>query len=190
MLSARPPGRLPGIRKDTGQVSAEPTRRGILAGASSAVLLGSLLAGCKGIAALGPLPKPGEDVRTLDDAIAAEETMVARYRAAAGALSGTTALSATVLRLLGEHQQHLQALRSRLLLPHRLATASPRPTPTPTPPAGAPGVLADLEAAEHAASARLMGELLHVPPALAQLMASIAASEASHVVVLRQVRLG
>ncbi len=170
-------------------MSAEPTRRVILAGASCAVLLGGLLAGCKGIAALGPLPKPGADVRTLDDAIGAEEAMVARYRAAAGALSGNTALSATVQRLLGEHQQHLQALRSRLLLPRRLATASPRPTPTPTLPAGAANVLADLKAAETAASARLMGELLHVPPALAQLMASIAASEASHAEVLGQVKL-
>jgi hypothetical protein len=98
--------------------------------------------------------------------------------------------AATSRGLLGEHELHLQALRSRLLLPHRLATASPRPTPTPTPPAGAASVLADLRGAESAASARLMHELAHVPPALAQLMASIAASESSHVVVLGQVRLG
>jgi hypothetical protein len=170
-------------------VRAEPTRRAVIGGASASVLLGGMLAGCKGITALGQVPKPGADVGTLDDAIVAEELMIATYRAALSALSGATAATSTASSLLGQHQQHLAALHSRLLLPPRLATASPRPTPTPSAlPAGVSGVLAGLAAAESSASARLMRQLLDVPPALAQLMASIAASEASHVVVLGNVR--
>jgi hypothetical protein len=41
-----------------------------------------------------------------------------------------------------------------------------------------------LGAAEQAASDRLLGEVLQVPPSLAQLFASISASEATHVPVL------
>jgi hypothetical protein len=84
-----------------------------------------------------------------------------------------------------EHEAHLAELRSRLLLPARLATARPRPSPTPAPlPAGWRNILAALAAAETAASDRLIGWVSVAPPGLAQLMASIAASEAAHVVLL------
>jgi hypothetical protein len=50
-------------------------------------------------------------------------------------------------------------------------------------------MLTELATAEAAASNRLIGQLARVPPELAQLMASIAASEAGHVVLLRRGRI-
>lgn len=168
-------------------MSAEPTRRVMLAAAASGSLL---LAGCQGVTVLGPLPTLGADVVALDHAVAAEELMVVRYEAALTALSGGSRVTAVVSGLLAEHRAHLHALRSRLILPPRRATARPSPNPTPPPlPAGRRAVVAELAAAERAASARLMTQLLDVPPALAQLMASIGASEAVHVVVLSATRL-
>jgi hypothetical protein len=132
---------------------------------------------------------------TLEHAIAAEEMMVARYRSALTALAAAgagpaptnraTGAKAAVSAIMTEHEAHLDQLRSRLVLPPRLATAKPKPGPTPPPlPAGRHAILAGLAAAETSASDRLIGWLNDVPPALAQLMASIAASEAAHVVLL------
>jgi hypothetical protein len=73
-------------------------------------------------------------------------------------------------------------------------TSSPTSSPTsaPSSPAtGAPsarGVLGELELAEQAASDRLIADLGGLPPSLAQLFASIAASEATHVEYLRAAR--
>lgn len=181
---------------------AEPSRRLVLAAAAAGSLT---IAGCKGITALGPVPKPGRDVVTLEHAIAAEELMVARYRSALTALAaagtgpagtgpagtgpaGTSKAArakVAVSAIMTEHEAHLDQLRSRLVLPPRLATAKPKPGPTPPPPpAGRHAILAGLAAAETSASDRLIGWLDDVPPSLAQLMASIAASEAAHVVLL------
>lgn len=161
---------------------------------AAAAAAGSLtLAGCKGITALGPVPRPGRDVVTLEHAIAAEELMVARYQAAVTALtaapgsasSKTASAKAAVTAILAEHEAHLAQLRSRLVLPPRFRTAKPKPSPAPPPlPAGRHAILAELTSAESAASDRLIGWLTDAPAALAQLMASIAASEAAHVVVL------
>jgi hypothetical protein len=186
-----------GQLEDRAQVKAEPTRRLVLAAAGAAALT---LAGCKGIAVLGPRPKPGSDVLTLEHSIAAEELMIARYQSALAALAnaaGTKPASkadqrdkALVTEVLAEHRAHLVQLKARLILPPRLATASPRPRPTaPPPPAERRRMLAGLATAEAAASDRLIGQLAAVPPELAQLMASIAASEAAHVVLLGYGRL-
>jgi len=169
-------------------VAADPTRRVVLTAAAAAPLL---LAGCKGVGALGPLPKPASAVVTLDHAITAEELMVARYQAALGALTGQAKITTVIGTLLAEHQAHLDRLRSLLILPPRMATASPSPSPSPPAvPTGHSQVIAELTAAERAASTRLTQQLLGAPPPLAQLMASIAASEAAHPVVLLQAGLG
>src|SRR5215472_7556882 len=183
-----------------GQVRAEPTRRAMLVAAGAGSLA---LAGCKGITALGARPKMHADVIALDHAITAEELMIARYRLALAAMpaaqhhAGGTGKPkaggpdrAVVAALLAEHKEHLVQLRARLILPPRLATASPQPSPTPqAAPAARHQILAELAAAEAAASDRLVGWLPEVPPALAQLMASIAAAEAAHVVHLGYGRL-
>ena len=185
-------------REDTGQVRAQPTRRLVLAASGAGSLA---LAGCKGITLLGSRPKPGADVVALEHAIAAEELMIGRYQLALAALSsaglhttGKTKAGAThravVAGVLAEHREHLAQLRARLVLPPRLATATPRPSPTPPPaPSSRHRILAELATAEAAASDRLIRQLPAVPPALAQLMASIAASEAAHVVQLGYSRL-
>jgi len=173
-------------------VVAEPTRRLVLAAAAGSLTL----AGCTGVKVLGPVPTPGADVVALERAIAAEELMVARYASAVSALTGSAATGTqsasapiramtVVPAIHAEHEAHLAELRSRLLLPARLATARPRPSPTPAPlPAGWRNIMAALAAAETAASDRLIGWVSVAPPGLAQLMASIAASEAAHVVLL------
>ena len=171
-----------GEAKET--VVAEPTRRVMIA----AAVAGSLgLAGCKGIAALGPLPKVSADVVTLEHAIAAEELMVATYRAAAEQLAGTAQrLGNLVTSVQAEHQAHLASLRARLVLPPRLARTKVRAGRLAPLPAGSQAIVGALVADERAAAARLTSQLLDAPPALAQLMASIAASEAAHVVYLRR----
>jgi hypothetical protein len=176
------------------RVVTQPSRRLVLAAAAAGSLT---VAGCKGITALGPVPKPDRDVVTLEHAINAEDMMVARYRSAVTALAaevgpapatgaGKSARAKTEVEgILAEHEAHLAQLRSRLVLPPRLATAKPRPSPTPPPPpSGRHAILASLAAAETMASDRLIRWLAGAPPALAQLMASIAASEAAHVVLL------
>jgi len=174
-------------------VVAEPTRRLVLAAAAAGSLT---LTGCAGIRALGPVPTLGTDVIDLERAITAEQIMVARYASALSpshgadvtgkhSTSGVRRAMAVISAIHAEHEAHLAQLRSRLVLPPRLATARPRPTPTPPAlPAGLHNMLAALAAAETAASDRLIGWLPGAPPALAQLMASIAASEAAHVVLL------
>ncbi len=120
--------------------------------------------------------------------------MVASYRAAQPVLTGHPRAAALVAALLAEHQAHLDQLRSRLILPPRLATASAGPGSGNgnggTQVAGGPAqVMTSLKVAEAAAAARLTPELAAVPAGLGPLMASISASEAAHVVVLSQVGL-
>ncbi|MGI9005764.1 MAG: ferritin-like domain-containing protein [Streptosporangiaceae bacterium] len=160
----------------------EPTRRLVLSAAAAAGALG--LAGCKGLEVLGHRPAPGADVITLEHAIAAEELLLARYHAALTTLTAGHA-SRVVAAVAAQHQAHLDRLRARLELPPRLRTARPKPSPRVAPPAGGrPAILAGLARAEAQASARLATELTTVAAALAQLMASIGAAEAAHLVLL------
>jgi len=120
---------------------------------------------------------------------------------AAGDPAGAGAAAvAAVAAVRAEHVAHLAQLRSRLIHPPAL-TSSPGPsaaaTASASPSAGAGAgagtgarasrklVLSELEQAEQTASDRLIGQLDGLPPALAQLFASIAASEATHVPYLR-----
>jgi hypothetical protein len=169
-------GRLTGGTR--GQVTAEPTRRHVVAAAAAGSLL---LAGCKGLDALGPPPKPAAAVDTLTRAIAAEEQMVRMYRAALATLAGRSRATSVVSVMLADHQAHLDRLRSRLIVPPGLPQAKPSPSHAPPAlPTAQHEVIAALVSAENAAASRLTGQLLTAPPALAQLMASISASEAGH----------
>ena len=171
-------------------MAAPATRRAMLAGAA---MLPLFLAGCKGLQALGSPPQPAPDVGLLQAATAAEELMVARYQAALRRLP--IAPEVTLRALLAEHQQHLSQLRARLISgsPQAAGAATSSappagrrsPAPGPSVPAE-PGQLATyLAGAEQAASDYLLRQLLAAPPALAQLLASISASEATHVPVLQ-----
>jgi hypothetical protein len=179
-------------RKGKRLVATGPTRRLLLAAAAGGSLgLAGCLAGCKGITALGPVPKTAPDVVVLEHAIAAEQALVDVYLRAMRQLSAGTATGGArvVASIHAEHEAHLRQLRTRLVLPPRLAKTKIAPSRGGPPlPADGAGITGALVALERAAVARLTSELITAPPALAQLMASISASEAAHVVFLRRAR--
>ena len=164
----------------------------VASAAALPLLLG--VAGCRSSDAFaGPDPlagRPplGHDVLTLQAVIAAEENMIDLYRTAIGGEPGNQgAARARMLRsLLTQHEQHLVQLKARLI------PGGPRGSggKGSAPGAGGSGgssprvSTARLRAAERASAADLVQRLVAVPPALAQLFASIAASDATHVTAL------
>jgi hypothetical protein len=169
--------------------SAGLSRRRLLGSAIAAVPVAALpflLTACKGVQALGTPGPPAPDIRLLQATITAEQLMVARYSAAiaqlpAGDPTASAALAA-VQAVRAEHSEHLSQLRTRLIEPPGLhLPRTSRSLPAAAVPAGSPAaILAALASAERSASDRLIGQLAGLPPALAQLFASIAASEATH----------
>jgi hypothetical protein len=142
-------------------------------------------AGCKGVGGLGTRPRPAPDVAVLRGAIGTERALMARYRSALAASPG---LAGTLGPLLAQHYEHLARLTAMLIEPSG-AGDTPSASPSVSVPAGAgspsAATLAALEADETAAASAQAGRLVMAPPALAQLLASIAASEASHALLLR-----
>jgi len=154
-------------------------RRGLLAAALATPLL---VAGCsKGFGALGTPPAPAPDVAVLTSAMNAEKLMIARHEAV---LSRSPALAGTLDPLLAEHRAHLAALTARLVPGAARPTPSPSASPPVTVPAGAAPAVAYLAAAEESAATAYLRQLAAASPSLAQLLASIAASEATHAAVL------
>ncbi|HEX3389232.1 MAG TPA: ferritin-like domain-containing protein [Streptosporangiaceae bacterium] len=159
---------------------ADLRRRRVLAATVMTVPL--VAAGCKGVGGLGTLPKAAPDVAVLHHAIATEQALIAQYHSA---LARSPGLAGTLGPLLAQHREHLARLTSMLIAP-----ATPRATPRPSASAtaGAPApqaaTLAALEKAETDAASSLVRRLALAPPALAQLLASIAASESSHALLL------
>ena len=152
--------------------------------AASAAALPALLAtaGCRSSDVFaGPDPLAGRpplstDVITLQEVIAAERAMIALYQAAVN-----TRPARPLEGMLAQHRQHLAQLQARLVLP----AASPTPSASASRGAAPARVtIAQLRAAERASATDLVRRLVSVPPALAQLFASIAASDATHVVAL------
>jgi hypothetical protein len=174
----------------------------MLAASAAAVPVLLAAAGCRSSEVFaGPDPLAGRpalspDVITLQAVIAAEQTMIKLYQAAVDS-NLQAALPATgrergLEGLLAQHRQHLGLLQARLVLPPGASASPASPTSAASaasarPSAGAaPGrvTIAQLRAAERASAANLVRRLVTVPPALAQLFASIAASDATHVAVL------
>jgi hypothetical protein len=167
-------------------------RRRVLAASAAALPALLAIAGCRSSDAFaGPDPLAGRpalspDVITLQEAIKAERAMIALYQAA---VNGGTRPARTLEGLLAEHRQHLSRLQARLVLPPGSGPASPSPSPSPSPSSSSSRArgrvtIAQLRAAERASATDLVRRLVSVPPALAQLFASIAASDATHVVAL------
>jgi Ferritin-like domain len=170
-------GPLPGLNRGgptLGGVWADLRRRSVLAAAGAAVSV--LATGCKGVGGLGTRPRPRPDVAVLRAAIGAEQALIARYRSALDASPG---LKPTLEPVLDQHLAHLSALRSRLI------GAAVTPLPETSAAAGQAGSLGALADAEQAAAAALVSRLATASPSLAQLLASISASEASHAALLR-----
>jgi hypothetical protein len=187
-------------------VASGLTRRAVLAASAAAVPLA--VSACRGVQVLGTPPPPAPDVRTLRFAITAEQLLIARYHTAIAAASAAGAAgqpaAAGLTAILAEHEQHLSRLRARLIEPPGSAgsPAASRPgagpsgagEPTaasePTTAGGLAATIAALAGDEQAAARRLTSQLLTVPGSLAQLMASICASEVTHVPVLRALERG
>jgi Ferritin-like domain len=164
--------------------------------AAAAMLPLAAVSGCGGVDVLDTPPSPAPDVTVLREAIAAEEQLVTWYaavlrdaRGAGGTPGGGSpaALTAVLEPLLAEHRAHLAQLRSRLVVPAGSA-ASPSPSRRAAAAPAAPGAgsagVAFLRAAEQAAATAMLDRLRNATGSLAQLFASISASEATHVPVL------
>jgi hypothetical protein len=175
-------------------------RRRVLAASAAALPVLLVTAGCRSsevFAGPDPLagrPTPSPGVITLQAVIAAEQDMIALYQAAVSSNLRTPVVGG----LLAQHRQHLVHLRAQLVVPPGTSVgasggasgggsvgASGGASASASPTAG-PGrmTIARLRAAERASAADLVGRLAAVPPALAQLFASIAASDATHAVAL------
>jgi hypothetical protein len=159
--------------------------------AASAAALPALVAaaGCRSSDVFaGPDPLAGRpalshDVITLQAVIAAEQSMIKLYQVAVDSNLQATDRVMVLEGLLAQHRQHLGQLQARLVLPSGSPSAPPSGSPSPS---GVPGgvTIAQLRAAERASTADLLRRLVTVQPALAQLFASIAASDATHVAAL------
>ena len=164
-------------------MARDATRRRVLA--IGAVTLPLAAAGCRGLDALGTPPKAAPDVAVVSDAIAVETQLIEHYDAV---LAAVPTLAGTLGPLLGQHHDHLARLRARLIFPP--GRPSPSPSARATPPGGAPpprtpaAALGFLRDAENAAAGGLLAHLAAAPPSLAQLLASISASEATHALML------
>ena len=113
-------------------------------------------------------------------AVTYELNLIWIYNKTITAYSG---LAAVLGPLLAEHQAHLAQLRARVIEPPGKKvpdTVTARPALAASPSAA----LAQLRDSEQAAVGMLMGRLDSASPSLAQLYASIAASEAVHAIVL------
>ena len=163
-------------------MTRDATRRRVLTAAAAALPLAA--AGCKGNAALGAPPKPAPDVTVVTEAIAVETQLIARY---GDVLAARPGLGPALRPLLAQHHQHLTRLHARLIVP---AGGQPLPTPRATAhrttqvPGSSVAALGYLRDAEDAASGALLAHLASAPPSLAQLLASISASEATHALIL------
>ena len=163
-------------------MARDATRRRVLTAAAAALPL--VAAGCKGISALGAPPKPAPDVTVVTAAIAMETQLIARY---GDVLAVSPGLAPALHPLLAQHHEHLSRLRARLIVP---VGGQPLPTPRATArhtaqvPGSSAAALGYLRDAEDAAAGALLAHLATAPPSLAQLLASISASEATHAQIL------
>jgi hypothetical protein len=159
------------------------SRRQLLAASPTTLTLFLALSACKGPAVLSAPPSVSPQTRALLHAVTAEQNLIFIYNKAVAAYSG---LAPMLAPLRAEHEAHLAQLRARVIEPPGkqvpdVVTAKPALGATQS------AALAQLRAAEQAAVTTLMSRLNGASPSLAQLYASIAASEATHVSVLASV---
>ena len=138
------------------------------------------LSACTGPDPLDGPPPVSADVHTLMSAILAEDNLVYLYAKTIGAHSG---LAGELSPLLAEHRAHLSQLEARIIVP-KGRSLRVHPTARPPVPATTQAALAQLVAAERAAITAQLKRLTGAPASQAQLYASIAACEATHITVL------
>ena len=162
-------------------------RRRVLIASVAALPLLAATTGCDshdffaGPDPLGGPPPLAHDTVILAAAITAENLMIAQYRSALSGHSSSSGAGRLLASLLAQHEEHLVQLRARLVIPQGMPAAR-----LPTAPGPVTGVVtvADLRMAERQSAATLTGQLAGIQPALAQLFASIAASDATHAAAL------
>jgi len=159
---------------------------------------------------LGGRPPLPHDTVVLEAAITAEAGLISLYKSA---ISDIGHRGRGLTPLLAQHEEHLIQLRARLVVPagasaSESSSGSSSPSASVSAPAaggrpagpsagssagssGGPSAgaagrdpVAGLRAAERESAATLVRRLATVQPALAQLLASIAASDATHVTAL------
>jgi hypothetical protein len=155
-------------------------RRQLLAASTTTLPLFLVLSGCKEPAVLAGPPPLSADVRVLFTAVTDEQNLISLYKRTMAAYS---ALAPSLAPLLAEHAAHLAQLRARIIEPPGKSVPD-RITSRPPIPGTRAAAAAALRTAEHAASTAQLRRLVSASPSLAQLYASIAASEATHVTAL------
>jgi hypothetical protein len=170
-----------------------PRRRLLIASATTLPLL-LATTGCRsadlfaGPDPLGGRPPLAPETVVVEAAIAAEVQMISRYKSVISGAAGNGKSRGVLAGLLAQHEQHLVQLRARLIVPAGAsASESPSANGSPGPAAASsagPETITGLRTAERQSAAALLRQLVTVEPALAQLLASIAASDATHVSAL------
>jgi hypothetical protein len=155
-------------------------RRQVLAASMTTLPLFLALSACSGPNPLKGPPPLAADVRMLMSAILAEDNLVYLYTTTIGAHSG---LADQLSPLLAEHKAHLSQLEARIIVPAGRHLRV-HPTARPTVPATTQAALARIRAAERAAITTQLKRLPGAAPSQAQLYASIAACEATHITLL------
>jgi hypothetical protein len=155
-------------------------RRQLLAASATTLPLFLAVSACRRPEGLAAPPPLSADVRSLFTAVTAEENLVSLYQRTMAAYSG---LAPALAPLLAEHWAHLAQLRNRIIEPPG-KTIPARVTSRPPIPGTRAAAVARLVAAEQAANTAQLRRLAGASPSLAQLYASIAASEATHVTTL------
>lgn len=157
----------------------------MLAASPTTLPLFLALSACKGPAVLSGPPPVSDQTTMLLHAVTVEQNLIWIYRRTAAAYAS---LGPALAPFLAEHEAHLSQLRDRVIEPPGehvpdtvTAWAGGR---KPAVDATKAAALARLRTAEQSAIATLMSRLGGASPSLAQLYASIAASEATHVTVL------
>ena len=152
----------------------------MLAASTTTLPLFLALSACGGPDPLAGPPPLSADVRALLRAVTAEQNLISLYKRTVAVYS---VLAPALTPLQAEHEAHLAQLRARIIEPPG-KTVPTRVTFRPAIPGTRAAALAQLRTAEQAASTAQLRRLAGASPSLAQLYASIAASEATHVTVL------
>jgi hypothetical protein len=156
------------------------SRRQLLAASPTTLPLFLALSACKGPAVLSGPPPVAPQTQTLLHAVTAELNLIWIYNKTMAKYSG---LDSALAPLLAEHHAHLARLRARVVEPPGKKTPSAA-TVRPPIAATSAGALTQLRSAEQAAVTAQLSRLAAASPSLAQLYASIATSEATHVTAL------
>ena len=152
----------------------------MLAASTTTLPMFLALSACAGPNPLAGPPPLSTDVRGLFAAVTDEQNLIWIYKQT---MASYSAVAPALGALLAEHQAHLVQLRAMIVEPPG-KTVPRTVTRKPPVPAGPAKAVARLRAAEQSATTAQLRRLATAAAPLAQLYASIAASEATHVTAL------